>query len=1151
MDSGSDKYLHKKFKKQLNVADPPKPQYDNNDKEAKATLPSVQEKSTSQVSVVECPKTFEDNKDSVPNQSTNRTTSPPYTPSSVYRSSISTVDEDTEPTNPQSTITCISYGSATDHTDTIRPFNFDRKCSVSEPTVDDTRTDQSSILEYPCYVSSKFNPIDKEDISSSNHYEKDHYQEDQPSYLDKSKKPPGEPQENNPLSDKTSGGKHVCPYCNLACSKPSVLQKHIRAHTNERPYPCDSCGFSFKTRSNLYKHCRSRTHANRVMGNKLQEIVTEMEVEHNGPKSPTNQQQEEKVDAAMENLAEKSCQEQKSKPYKPRFHTAKSFFDNVAKENVSDNEKTAAETPNNIKRPNSDLLSIRINEVISKNNSIVNSTDPYLLKRRSIDNSAYQDNNNESSRYIYNAEQKNVDEPLNLTNKNRKRCLSEVITEPAQKSLIKELLLKNLYADTNMQCPYCKMIFQTVTELELHKLRSCKGFTKSSARYNRSSSVNVASILTQNKNAFDSLAYPLKSPGPFLGKTRLVESDKNKSFSFDDNLAQTSLHSLPSTSDLLRTSQRYALSPLTIQTDRDKKPVKLFGGEVKIAYTSGETKSFKIDAKEDQFCADTNYSGGKLSENRVVKSTLQSGGTVLTNKPAYTKQDSLRNSPDVMRVYENNSSATPKIELGAENAKFTFDNQTARDMIVEQNKNYHQSPVLLRPVPDTSTSANANTLGTFKYTSIMDFSQRAAKMLTPNLKQLNLTIPVPNKLVSPASTLVVDPDSRSYEPKTTTRMEVDEEDFAQNYSQKEADVDRRNLDFAERQILLQQKMSVEPQQQTPTLYNPVNLLVNGKVVRYVPGIPGPVVDAPLDMAYSPSIISTNRAIPPATAMRLQKPNLVLSPLEPIAISSAKKLPVIIENQTTETFHNNLHVDSPFDRQKLSSPKSDPQKSPSNEPPKTEPLAKSPIPKNDSSSPPEMGPPPPTTTEARKFARPNSLALKPTLASMKTHHGLTPTVFNQILISPDTPRVAKKYNQHMIHGNYFTYLGLKSSTKSVYCTLNKTQPVYVPHFKKLSMYSEWRQQENKSEKFYVSGYDSGQRLRKYTVAGKASSELTVVHSSYKVRCGRKCWLCVAHCGVLFAVCCSWANGWENWRAEEWFSCRGLREQWGVYLRKRKR
>ncbi|XP_068531189.1 transcription factor HIVEP2 [Anas acuta] len=56
-------------------------------------------------------------------------------------------------------------------------------------------------------------------------------------------------------------GKYICPYCNRACAKPSVLKKHIRSHTGERPYPCVPCGFSFKTKSNLYKHRKSHAHA--------------------------------------------------------------------------------------------------------------------------------------------------------------------------------------------------------------------------------------------------------------------------------------------------------------------------------------------------------------------------------------------------------------------------------------------------------------------------------------------------------------------------------------------------------------------------------------------------------------------------------------------------------------------------------------------------------------------------------------------------------------------------------------------------------------------------------------------------------------------------------------------------------------------------
>ncbi|XP_041437853.1 transcription factor HIVEP3 isoform X2 [Xenopus laevis] len=69
-------------------------------------------------------------------------------------------------------------------------------------------------------------------------------------------------------------GKYICQYCSRPCAKPSVLQKHIRSHTGERPYPCIPCGFSFKTKSNLYKHRKS--HAHRIKAGLASETGGEM-----------------------------------------------------------------------------------------------------------------------------------------------------------------------------------------------------------------------------------------------------------------------------------------------------------------------------------------------------------------------------------------------------------------------------------------------------------------------------------------------------------------------------------------------------------------------------------------------------------------------------------------------------------------------------------------------------------------------------------------------------------------------------------------------------------------------------------------------------------------------------------------------------------
>lgn len=38
-------------------------------------------------------------------------------------------------------------------------------------------------------------------------------------------------------------GRYVCADCGIRCKKPSMLKKHIRTHTDLRPYTCTQCTF--------------------------------------------------------------------------------------------------------------------------------------------------------------------------------------------------------------------------------------------------------------------------------------------------------------------------------------------------------------------------------------------------------------------------------------------------------------------------------------------------------------------------------------------------------------------------------------------------------------------------------------------------------------------------------------------------------------------------------------------------------------------------------------------------------------------------------------------------------------------------------------------------------------------------------------------
>ena len=59
-------------------------------------------------------------------------------------------------------------------------------------------------------------------------------------------------------------GKSVCGICSKIFSKHSQLRLHVNIHYFERPFRCDACSVSFRTKGHLQKHKRSVGHFNKV-----------------------------------------------------------------------------------------------------------------------------------------------------------------------------------------------------------------------------------------------------------------------------------------------------------------------------------------------------------------------------------------------------------------------------------------------------------------------------------------------------------------------------------------------------------------------------------------------------------------------------------------------------------------------------------------------------------------------------------------------------------------------------------------------------------------------------------------------------------------------------------------------------------------------
>ncbi|KAK6619511.1 hypothetical protein RUM43_012268 [Polyplax serrata] len=877
------------------------------------------------------------------------------------------------------------------------------------------------------------------------------------------------------VSLSANSGRYSCPYCQLACAKPSVLQKHIRAHTNERPYPCSPCGFAFKTKSNLYKHCRSQAH--RFKTGETGQTGSEKcdsgeELSDDSLSNQTDLSPNNAIDVEGRALipapvvsqtfatkptkaSESDTNDNQCKIYKPKFHKAtlyqdeKELTNSEIKQKIHEGimekqkkveEDTKLERPS-LKIPSAkdqakpgiqspifgaknlppspEFLNQHISKIISDNQAIVETMEPKWTKK---------------FLQRQNSRDKEVGSPLStVSSPNLDPYQKYNLDLKKQEDSKSKLALALLKTEKNDGANYNMSYLKPEVNLDNHTyqpLNLTKKDSDEKSVYQNSGGSVIKEILIKSREAEGKLGQTAVAEILQSNTEEVFQCSKCKLTFEDINIHRKYYCTDRSSPDREVTCvEAPYLSPGPLLGTTPLVDVK---SEVGPPPKKRRTQSTSPDNAQT-------YGNRRLSTSSLPCSMSPSNGlTKPVNRSSSSPSATLKSLEELSKY-----PMKPSLNMFGGEVKILDCGET-KTMRIESNPN-PQSPVdsaaknsskffvtiaktglhsgggTLVHVPASTAQANP-----FQIPNILNYPDTTKLLmpLMPNISTPNLAVPgvpTPNMTVPPQT-------------------------------------------FSEMATIPAYKTGANGKETYDTAVTTHNggiltIVHGGRQIPYVPGIPGP-------QTVLPSKVTDNIVKKEEVKKTKELKSTVSSLISVRKLSSS--------NQTK-------NVPNEIPKIEISAPEMDISESR----------------RDDAGSKKEAG---------QKFLRPTSLPLRPgSFTPKRLHQGITPTVLS--LVSPETPRPKKSYGQLFLNGHAYTYLGLKCSTRSYYCTISRPQPMYVvqsAQYPKLSMYSNWKVYSESEPCLLgltpakaMAHYDSRHRSSSYTIADKyksSSSGGIVTHSS---------------------------------------------------------